>query len=949
LELARLRAETTAFDEALVFAAEARQLAAVEDPWRACRAEIEAANVLLYQARHAEAMAAYARLGPICDAAGWRLDSARVRVLQGLTETQQGNLAAAEGYLAEALAIYQAEATGYYTAICQRGLASVYWRIGRHPEAETSIRAALAAFQALGHEVAVGRCYQMLGLIFQTWNRYEEALAAYGQALGRYAAAHLPREQIAMEVNQALIYEERGYYDAALVRYEQALAASRGRRLTMFTASILDSMARLHGRLGRYREAVLLYRRARLHFHRAHSVYDAQIHAAQQAGVLHLLGEEQAAQRLLRQARRYFVVHDHPAPLAFCDLTLGEITAARGRPRRALAHYRAAAEYFTAHGQRADAALARLLMGEAHLAAGELVAAEPELCAAAAYFGPTFPDLAGRAEHALGRAAVGQGRAREAADHWQGAVDYVALARRGILTESHAGSFYESRRRIYEDALDGWLAVSEPGNALAVAEAAKGQVLAALLGQRDVQHAAFGAQTAKVQGLWEQALAVGRELEALRTRWPAAEAGGTRSLLALSDALAAAPKEKELAPSLRSGQVLGLAKGDRLVKLAEEQARLFDRIRRSATSFELLDPARPFAIGQLREVAQRVCGAGWSALAYYLRRDQVTIFWFTAETIASWTRPLSRLALFKLSQAVDSRQDTRELVYADRLRTGPHPDPPGPRLLRDLADLLIPAEVRAGLAPDRRLLIAAHGLLHYLPFHALTLVDGRPLLEHATVSYAPTLRIWETLQERQPRGAAGNQAMVCGIGEFGGRASALAYAEPEARHLAALLGPDTRLVLGKAATYARIRQWSDDDVLAGFAIIHLATHARFDAGRPLQSGILLADGTLTLPDLFRLRLNARLVTLSACQTALSALEPGDELLGLREALLAAGAKSLLVSLWPVDDASTGRLMSGFYERLLSGLAPVEALADAQRALRAAGESPYHWAPFVLVG
>jgi CHAT domain-containing protein len=223
------------------------------------------------------------------------------------------------------------------------------------------------------------------------------------------------------------------------------------------------------------------------------------------------------------------------------------------------------------------------------------------------------------------------------------------------------------------------------------------------------------------------------------------------------------------------------------------------------------------------------------------------------------------------------------------------------------------------------------------------------LLEHATVSYAPTLRVWEVLQGRQRRGLPCGKVLVCGIEEFGGRAPVLAHAEPEARHLAALLGPDTRLLLGEAATCGRMQRWSDDGTLAGFDIVHLATHARFDAGRPLQSGIMLADGTLTLPDLFRLRLNARLVALSACQTALSMLAPGDELLGLREALLAAGAGSLLVSLWPVDDASTGRLMGAFYERLLSGVAPAEALAAAQRALRGAGEPAYHWAPFVLIG
>ena len=117
----------------------------------------------------------------------------------------------------------------------------------------------------------------------------------------------------------------------------------------------------------------------------------------------------------------------------------------------------------------------------------------------------------------------------------------------------------------------------------------------------------------------------------------------------------------------------------------------------------------------------------------------------------------------------------------------------------------------------------------------------------------------------------------------------------------------------------------------------------------MLSRILLADGALAVPDVFRLRLEARLVTLSACQTALSSLYSGDELLGLREALLYAGARSLLVSLWHVDDASTGDFMNEFYCRLLAGQSPTLALAATQRAMLGNGANPYNWAPFVLIG
>lgn len=934
LEAARCHAEQARFADAARLVDAAAGLAG-GDSWLTCRAEIERADTWFSQTRYPDAAAAYRELVARCDVQGWRLDGAHIRLMQGLLMAQQGDFACAEAHMQAAMQAYADEACGYYVAVCRRGLASLYWRTGRYEAAQAAAEAALATFTALGHTAAIGRCHHALGLINHAWNRYDAALAAYEQALACFASLQLPHEQLTALKNQAIIQEDRGYYHAALAIYERVLSGSRAAGLVFLEATTLHSMAILNGRLGRYAEAVTCYRRARRVYRRSQGDFDAHVAVAQQAGILHLSGQEQGARRLLGQARRYFRANGRAGALAFCDLTAGEIAAAAGRPADALRAYRAALAYFLASGQEADAALCRLGMGEAHLAAGAPAAAAEQLLAALPAFAPDLPDLAARTEHRLGCVAQAQGDAHTAAEHWDRAVAHLSAARRGILTEQHAGRFFETRRRMYEDALDGWLAIGEPAAGLQVAEASKGQVLAALLEQREVISAAFLGQTPEVRALWEQTWQVSRELNALRARWPAAEADGTRSLIALTDALQRAP---------------GRA-GGRLAHLAEQQADLFARIRRSAASYDLLDPTLPFSLARFRGQAEATCGPRWRALAYYLRRDRLDIFWVTADGIRAWRRNLSRLDLAKLRHAVDPAPEARELLYAGRLRGIAQPAPPGQRILSDLAALLVPPEIHAELNPDRRLLIAPHGLLHYLPFQALLLPDGRPLLEHARVSYAPTLRIWEGLAKRagaRPGGAAG-RALFCGLGDFGGRAPALRHAEAEVHDLAAQFGQRANLLLGKAASLDRLLDWSDRGALAGFDIVHLATHAIFNGAQPLASQILLADGGLAVPDLFRLQLNARLVTLSACETALSRLEPGDELLGLREGLLFAGAGALLVSLWPVDDAATGRLMARFYGRLLAGAAPTAALAAAQRQMRAEGEPAFHWAPFVLIG
>ena len=102
-------------------------------------------------------------------------------------------------------------------------------------------------------------------------------------------------------------------------------------------------------------------------------------------------------------------------------------------------------------------------------------------------------------------------------------------------------------------------------------------------------------------------------------------------------------------------------------------------------------------------------------------------------------------------------------------------------------------------------------------------------------------------------------------------------------------------------------------------------------------------------DVLGLKLGASLVTLSACQSGVSKITAGDELLGLVRAFLAAGAKSLLVSMWWADDQATAELMEAFYGRLKAGFSRSSALREAQVSLRARHPHPYYWAPFVLIG
>jgi CHAT domain-containing protein len=115
------------------------------------------------------------------------------------------------------------------------------------------------------------------------------------------------------------------------------------------------------------------------------------------------------------------------------------------------------------------------------------------------------------------------------------------------------------------------------------------------------------------------------------------------------------------------------------------------------------------------------------------------------------------------------------------------------------------------------------------------------------------------------------------------------------------------------------------------------------------SSIKLADSYLALYDLYHMNLPAELLTLSGCVTGLNVVAGGDELLGLTRGLLYAGAQSLLLSLWEVDDRSTSELMKEFYGFLMRGWRKADALRLAMLELRKRCPHPYYWAPFKLIG
>jgi CHAT domain-containing protein len=253
--------------------------------------------------------------------------------------------------------------------------------------------------------------------------------------------------------------------------------------------------------------------------------------------------------------------------------------------------------------------------------------------------------------------------------------------------------------------------------------------------------------------------------------------------------------------------------------------------------------------------------------------------------------------------------------------------------LNSLFDILMrPLVERVG---DRNLVIVPAGTLNYVPFHAL--FDGSSyVIESREVSYSPSAAVWQELRSRRRKTA--KTALLMAYAD-----ERIPLVNREVDQLSIVL-PGARKFTGQNATFSAFQANAPD-----FDLIHLACHGQFRPDNPMFSSLHLADGWVTVRDICVNRLNASLVTLSACETGLSKVFAGEEILGLARGFLSAGARSLILSLWTVNDEATTRFMADFYDNLQRGQTIAASLRVTQVNFIRNGEHPYYWSPFFLIG
>lgn len=579
------------------------------------------------------------------------------------------------------------------------------------------------------------------------------------------------------------------------------------------------------------------------------------------------------------------------------------------------------------------------------------------------------------------RAAVlaRQGKLQLALGELNRAIEMVESLRLASAGFSHRASFLASKRRYYEQLVGVLMALDRehPGSGYA-ARALQASERARARSFIDMLDGARIEPLAEVSSeLLEDQAALSRRLNALELqRWrKAEEADAASGRESIAQQIEAAMAEYEAAHS-------------RILAASPRYAEL--------TSHRPLEPAAMQALLDDETVL----------LEYSLGPDSSFLWLVTSSGLAAFELPPRQVLeerARRLYELLTAREEwpEGELLTARQARIADADAELG-RVSAELGNVLL-GPVLPQLA-GKRLVIVTDGALEYLPFAALMvpvrsgklqpLVVGHEIIRLASISVLAALRrqrrlepapatrllvaadpIFSTSDPRlkrdrdEPPGSAADArpggeeeaAALRGLdsGQLeGGRLQRLRYSRREALAIAGLVEP---VMVTLALDQDASRELITSGRFERHRFIHFATHGLVNSRHPELSALALSmvdeqgqpvDGFLRLHEIYNLRLDADLVVLSACRTALGREIHGEGLVGLTRGFMYAGARRVLASLWIVQDRATAELMTHMYSAMFEdGASPAAALRSAQLALLRNERfgAPYYWAAFVLQG
>jgi len=819
---------------------------------------------------------------------------------QGVAQYQENQLEDAIALWQEALRLYQQLNQPRQQLVTLNRLVTVYLRLGDTQRAIAHIQDTLTLAQQQGDGAAEFQALGNLGIAYRASGAYVQALDTFHQALEMLQSSHLALSQTAtaqfqgrLLVNLGNVHEALGEYDQAIALYRESLDIFRDLNSLADMATVLSNLGVIDTSQGNYESAIH-------HYGQSLEIAQAMDDPLRIGYILNNLGTVYHAQQSLDQAIAHYQGSLAIAQTRQQRRLEGEVLTNLGLAYDDLADYGRAIEYHqqslaiaqTTANPRAEA-IALNNWGHALFQAGQLAEAETQVRAAVAVLDALRPGLDDTTNISL--------------------FDTQALT-------------YNLLQQILvaQDKIDAALEASEQG---------RSRAFVTLLAQR-LQTSPHSAQTSPATQRFtlEQIQQIAQQQQATLVEYSIIPA----------DSFKAQGKQRGEAASVFIW----------VVKPSGELA--FRQVDLQPSPSE--PAARPFSLADLAMTARQGIRGGsnpeetqtshpqTSAIPFQVgdrvRRHPDPPHWqpYTVEAVDATTATLSHPE-FVVPAPVPLTELYRAEVFRRRQRS-----------LQRLYEILIaPIADLLPSHPEERVIFIPHEQLFLIPFPALQDADGHYLIEQHTMLIAPAIEVLGLTQKRQEqrRRSASTEEIIVGNPSPMPRSLApLPYAAAEAEAIAQIL--HTTAIIGTDATETGIKQR-----LSNASLIHFATHGLFNETHPLQGAIALApsndgeDGLLTAAEILDFPLQADLVVLSACDTGRGRIT-GDGVVGLSRSLMAAGAPSVLVSLWQVPDDATAQLMVEFY-RYREEWDDAQALRRSMLKAIQSYPNPRDWAAFTLVG
>ncbi|HEV7681495.1 MAG TPA: CHAT domain-containing protein [Pyrinomonadaceae bacterium] len=956
-------------------------------PQRAIDALRSAADIHFILGGYSEALNLNRRALRESEDIGARLTEVESLSALGRIHSFLGENETARRYLAKVLA--RSNQSDWGNALIQEKLAAaqaqnclgeIYYTEGNSIKAQDYFRRALELWTEVGYRRGQAQAKLNLGYTFSSSGDQQQALLFFEQAMQVYRAIDDRRGASLSLTAIGSLHSLKGNEQASLESHMQARDAFRTIGDRRSEGVTLNALGQTYEDLGDQQTALDNYVRAKQVFEKTGSV--AVVSEYKIAKVYRSLGEIGKALSHYEQCIRLSRAARTRRIEAYALKDMAEIYHSQGKKQQTLRQYQQILTLYRNLGDFRGRAITLSSIGDLLSSYGEKRTALVSYTRALRLI-----KLAGDRDreisilYELGRLARDAGRLEDARSQIEQAIKLIETVRVAVASPDLRSSYFASVHQNYELYIEILMQLDRqrPGSgyaalALQASESARARGLIEVL---------LEARADLGQGIGAKLLEEQHELQE-------ALAAKERSQMQLASSLQTQEEAAQLA-----SEISELTARDQILEA---------QIRQQDPRYAAIAQPKPLALEQI----QAELGDEDMLLEYALGDEKSYLWAVTKDSLKSYELP-SRAIIGGLTREVYDLLTTREHVGQE-----PNYETQVTRSDATYTEkaLALSRMLLAPVAPElwkRRLLIIPDGVLQYLPFEALPdpnadlsetvagdrLAGNEPpfLISNHEVVNLPSISVLaagrrhpakvdfrekmvtivaDPVFERddprvrnrkgqQPEAEAGD--LVGALRDFEGFGNGkdiprLRYTLDEANAILKLVASNQgHAAIGFDADRASVL----NSQIEHYQIVHFATHSLINDSQPQLSGILLSmvdrrgvpqNGFLQLRDIYNLNLSAKLVVLSACSTGLGKDVKGEGLIGLTRGFMHAGAKSVVASLWKVDDRATAELMTRFYTAMFrDNLPPAAALRVAKESLRREKRwhAPYYWAAFVLQG